>query len=210
MRVLIVDDSPVAREVLKQVLETDAGIRVVGMAGTGREAVELTARLKPDLVTMDLVMPGMDGMEATQRIMARHPTPILFFSSFFGPEGDYSRSDALAAGALDVVEKPTPMLDPHWEPTAGALVQKVKALAQVTVVRHIYGGRGRRRRARRAGAPRRPPSWRSVPQPAGRGSSTSCCRQCRPATPGDRRGSAHGRRIPDRHGWRCGSAARCR
>ena len=132
VRVLIVDDSPVAREVLKSVLEVDTSIRVIGMAGTGREAVELTARLKPDLVTMDLVMPGMDGMEATQRIMARHPTPILFFSSFFGPDGVYSRSDALAAGALDVVEKPMPMLEPRW-PTAGALVQKVKSLAQVPV-----------------------------------------------------------------------------
>jgi two-component system chemotaxis response regulator CheB len=154
VRVLIVDDSPVAREVLKSVLETDAGIRVIGMAGTGREAVELTARLKPDLVTMDLVMPGMDGMEATQRIMARHPTPILFFSSFFGPGGDYSRSDVLAAGALDVVEKPTPMLDPHW-PTAGALVQKVKSLAQVTVVRHIYGAAERDVRPEPRVVPRR-------------------------------------------------------
>ena len=138
VRVLIVDDSPVAREVLKSMLEADAGIRVIGMAGTGREAVELTARLKPDLVTMDLVMPGMNGMEATQHIMARYPTPILFFSSFLGPGGDYSRSDVLAAGALDIVEKPTPMLDPRWA-TAGALVQKVKSLAQVTVLRHIYG-----------------------------------------------------------------------
>ena len=103
VRVLIVDDSPVAREVLKHVLESDAGIRVVGMAGTGHEAVALTGRLRPDLVTMDLVMPGMDGMEATHHIMARYPTPILFLSAFLGREGSYSRSDALAAGALDCV-----------------------------------------------------------------------------------------------------------
>jgi two-component system chemotaxis response regulator CheB len=141
VRVLIVDDSPVAREVLKTVLESDAGIRVVGMASTGREAVELTARLKPDLVTMDLVMPGMDGMEATQRIMARNPTPILFLSAFIGREGSYSRSDALAAGALDVVEKPAPMPDLKWLSEAGTLVKKVKALAQVQVVTHMYGKR---------------------------------------------------------------------
>ena len=139
IRVLIVDDSKVAREVLKSVLESDPGIRVVGMAASGSEGLELTAKLKPDLVTMDLVMPGMDGMEATQRIMARHPTPILFFSSFFERGGSYTRSDALAAGALDIVEKPSPMPDAHWTAAAGVLVDKVKALAQVTVVTHIMG-----------------------------------------------------------------------
>lgn len=141
VRVLIVDDSPVARAVLKDVLESDAGIRVVGMAATGREAVELTARLKPDVVTMDLVMPGMDGMEATERIMARNPTPILFLSAFIGPDGAYSRGDALAAGALDVVEKPSTMPDPQWQKEAGALRQKVKSLAQVPVVTHLRQAR---------------------------------------------------------------------
>jgi two-component system, chemotaxis family, protein-glutamate methylesterase/glutaminase len=143
VRVLIVDDSPVAREVLRSVLETDASIRVVGMAGTGREAIELTEQLRPDLVTMDLVMPGMDGMEATARIMARRPTPILFFSAFFGNEGEYSRSDALAAGALDIVPKPPQMLDSRWQSDAGALVKKVKSLARVPVVTHIHGRRKR-------------------------------------------------------------------
>jgi two-component system chemotaxis response regulator CheB len=137
VRVLIVDDSPVAREVLKDVLESDADIRVVGMAATGREAVELTAKLKPDVVTMDLVMPGMDGMEATERIMARNPTPILFLSAHIGPGGECSRSDALAAGALDVVEKPKTMPDPQWQRDAGTLTEKVKSLAQVPVVTHM-------------------------------------------------------------------------
>lgn len=139
VRVLIVDDSPVAREVLRSVLEADAGIRVVGMAGTGREAIELTEQLRPDLVTMDLVMPGMDGMETTERIMARRPTPILFFSAFFGREGEYSRSDALAAGALDIVDKPAQILDSRWQLAAGALVQKIKSLARVPVITHLHG-----------------------------------------------------------------------
>ena len=143
VRVLIVDDSPVAREVLRSVLETDASIRVVGMAGTGREAIELTEQLRPDLVTMDLVMPGMDGMEATARIMARRPTPILFFSAFIGDDGEYSRSDALAAGALDIVQKPPQILDSRWQSNAGALVKKVKSLARVPVVTHIQGRRKR-------------------------------------------------------------------
>ena len=162
VRVLIVDDSPVARQVLRTVLESDTGIRVVGMAGSGREAVELTARLRPDLVTMDLVMPGMDGMEATQRIMARNPTPILFFSSFFGHEGFYSRHDALAAGALDIVEKPSQILDGQWHTTAGALVKKVKSLAQVTVVTHMHGNAAREERRDRPVAAKVRPATRVV------------------------------------------------
>jgi two-component system chemotaxis response regulator CheB len=141
VRVLVVDDSFVVRQVLKRMLESDPDVRVVGMAAEGGEAVELTAQLRPDLVTMDLVMPGMDGMEATARIMAYHPTPVLFFSSYFDRENMYSRADAIAAGALDIVEKPTLVPDGRWEALAGPLVQKVKALAQVSVISHIHGAR---------------------------------------------------------------------
>jgi two-component system, chemotaxis family, protein-glutamate methylesterase/glutaminase len=153
VRVLIVDDSVVVREILKQMLESDPGIRVVGMAASGGEAVELTARLKPDLVTMDLVMPGMGGMEATERIMAYHPTPVLFFSSYFNQEGQSSRLDALAAGALDIMEKPTLVPDQQWEAMAAPLVKKVKALAQVRVIKHIHGGRVLDRRQTPPGRP---------------------------------------------------------
>lgn len=139
VRVLIADDSAVVRQALKQMLESDGGVRVVGMAASGAEAVELTARLRPDLVTMDLMMPGMDGLEATARIMAHHPTPVLFFSSYFDRDGLHSRFDALAAGALDVLEKPTLLPDERWADHAGALVSKVKALARVPVVAHIRG-----------------------------------------------------------------------
>jgi two-component system chemotaxis response regulator CheB len=139
VRVLIVDDSVVVREVLKTLLETDPDIRVVGMAADGGQAVELTAQLRPDVVTMDLMMPGMDGLEATSRIMAQYPTPVLFFSSYFDQEGMYSRYDALAAGALDVVEKPTLVPDDQWTAQAGALTRKVKSLARVPVVAHIRG-----------------------------------------------------------------------
>jgi len=141
VRVLVVDDSAVTREVLSALLNSDPDIRVIGHAANGAQAVEMTASLRPDLVTMDLMMPGMDGMEATRRIMARHPTPVLFLSSFFDKQGTYSRADALAAGALDVVEKPALMPDWRWQNSAGKLVQKVKALAKVPVIAHIHGAR---------------------------------------------------------------------
>jgi two-component system, chemotaxis family, protein-glutamate methylesterase/glutaminase len=141
VRVLIVDDSAVTREILTALLNSDLEIRVIGQASTGAEAVEMTATLRPDLVMMDLMMPSMDGMEATRRIMARNPTPVLFLSSFFDKQGTYSRADAIAAGALDVVEKPALMPDWRWHHAAGKLVQKVKSLAKVPVIAHIHGAR---------------------------------------------------------------------
>src|SRR5262245_26527767 len=139
VRVLIVDDSAVVREVLQSLLESDPDIKVVGHATNGAEAVELTATLRPDLVTMDLMMPGMDGMEATKRIMARHPTPVLFLSAYFGNEGKYTRAEAIAAGALDIMEKPTLIPDWRWRSAAGPLIKKVKALSTVPVIAHIHG-----------------------------------------------------------------------
>jgi two-component system chemotaxis response regulator CheB len=90
---------------------------------------------------MDLMMPGMDGMEATQRIMARTPTPVLFLSAYFGSDSKYSRADALAAGALDIMEKPALVPDWRWRASAGPLIRKVKALSQVPVIAHIHGAR---------------------------------------------------------------------
>ena len=190
VRVLIVDDSVVVREVLKRMLESDPAIRVVGMAADGGEAVELTAQLKPDLVTMDLVMPGMNGMEATERIMAYHPTPVLFFSSYFDREGMYSRLDALAAGALDIMEKPALMPDWRWQTTAGALIQKVKSLSTVPVIAHIHGARRLLAQERSLGSPpagrqrvgRPSTSWRSAPRRAVPGCWRSCSRRFPPPT----------------------------
>lgn len=150
VRVLIVDDSAVVREVLTRMLESDPDIQVVGTAGDGAEAVTLTAKLRPDLITMDLQMPRMDGMEATARIMAYRPTPILILTSYLDRAGMYSTLDALAAGALDVLEKPTIVPGAQWQAMTGQLVDKVKLLARVRVITHVQGKTRQRWRDRSA------------------------------------------------------------
>ncbi|GAB4282880.1 MAG: chemotaxis-specific protein-glutamate methyltransferase CheB [Coriobacteriia bacterium] len=142
IRVVICDDSLVAREMLAQILATDEGIEVVGQASDGREAVDMVARVKPDLVTMDIHMPKMDGLEAIEHIMAYTPTPILVVSSSVHGEGMGRAFDALTAGALEVLKKPEPRDWADLERIGREIIRKVKVLSRVRVITHI---RGRRR-----------------------------------------------------------------
>lgn len=141
IRVLIVDDSLVAREMLAQILATEPDIEVVGMARDGREAVDAVAQLRPDLVTMDIHMPNMDGLEATEQIMAYHPTPILVVSSSVYGEGMGRAFDALQMGALEVIKKPEPRDWADLERIGRDVIRKVKVLARVRVITHIKGRR---------------------------------------------------------------------
>jgi two-component system, chemotaxis family, protein-glutamate methylesterase/glutaminase len=127
IRVLIVDDSTLFRSALKAALESDADIRVVGQAHHGSEAVELVARLEPDLVTLDVNMPGLDSFQTVEQIMARRPTPILIIA-------DVKRETLifrmLAAGALDVLAKPDRDPAALWP-----IVERVKDLAHAHATR---------------------------------------------------------------------------
>lgn len=129
---------------LAQILATDAQIEVVGTARDGREAVEAVPRLKPDLITMDIHMPRMDGLEATEEIMAYHPTPILVVSSSVHGEGMGRAFDALKMGALEVIKKPEPRDWAELEKIGRDVIGKVKLLSRVTVITHIRGRRGSR------------------------------------------------------------------
>ena len=104
VRVLIVDDSGFFRRRLAEIFAADPGIEVVGTAANGQEAVDQVPRLKPDVITMDIEMPIMDGITAVRRIMASHPTPILMFSSLT-TEGATATFEALEAGAADYLPK---------------------------------------------------------------------------------------------------------
>lgn len=104
VRVLVVDDSGFFRRRIVEILAAEPRIEVVGTAANGREAVMKTAELHPDVVTMDIEMPVMDGITALRRIMATHPTPVLMFSSLT-QEGAKATLDALEAGAVDFLPK---------------------------------------------------------------------------------------------------------
>lgn len=138
---LIVDDSLVAREMLAQILATDSDIEVVGMARDGQEAVDAVAQLRPDLITMDIHMPKMDGLAATEQIMAYHPTPILVVSSSVYGEGMGRAFDALQIGALEVIKKPEPRDWADLERIGRDVIRKVKVLSRVRVITHIKGRR---------------------------------------------------------------------
>lgn len=104
VRVLIVDDSGFFRRRLTEIFAADPGIEVVGSASNGQEAIDLVARLRPDVITMDIEMPIMDGITAVRHIMASQPTPILMFSSL-STEGAQATFEALEAGAADYLPK---------------------------------------------------------------------------------------------------------
>lgn len=142
LRLLIVDDSALARRVLRSLIESDAGILVVGEASNGREALEQVARLRPDLVTMDVRMPIMDGVETTEKIMAFYPTPILVLTASLSSYDIDITFKMLGAGALDVLEKPSLTDQTALRQIRQDLIRRIKLLARVRVVTHL---RGRRR-----------------------------------------------------------------
>jgi two-component system chemotaxis response regulator CheB len=136
IRVLVAEDSPTARALLVAILESDPEIEVVGEASDGLEAVAQTNRLRPDLVTMDVHMPRLDGLAATKEIMITAPTPILIVTGSTKAREVADSMDLLRVGALDVLVKPPGPDAPGFSAAARNLVSMVKAMAHVKVVRH--------------------------------------------------------------------------
>jgi two-component system chemotaxis response regulator CheB len=143
VRVLVVDDSLIAREMIAKILRSDPEIEIVGTAKNGVEAIDMTARLKPSIITMDVNMPVMNGLEAIKEIMAYTPTPILVISSLVSKEVEIAFK-ALEAGALDVFEKPTMGVWEGQEKLERELKAKVKFLSKVKVITHLSGKKARR------------------------------------------------------------------
>ena len=135
IKVLIVDDSASTRLFLERVFSSDPDIRVVGTAKNGEEAVAAVARLAPDVITMDIFMPRMNGLEATRRIMESHPTPIIILSGDLDQQEILTSFQAMEAGALVALPKPRGAGHPDHEQEVRSLVQKTKLMAEVKVVR---------------------------------------------------------------------------
>jgi two-component system chemotaxis response regulator CheB len=135
LHVLVVEDSLTVRRRLCEVLASDEGIEVVGEAEDGKRAIELCQALRPDIVTMDMMLPLMTGLSATEYIMAHCPTPILVVSSSTNRGELFKTYDALAAGAVDVLEKPGGH-EPEgcWEQH---FIATVKLVARIRVITHL-------------------------------------------------------------------------
>ena len=169
-RVLVAEDSATVRGRLVEALAADPDIELLGTAQDGRQAVELCRVHRPDIITMDMMMPVMSGLAATEYIMAHQPTPILIVSSSFNRGELFKIYDALAAGAVDVLEKPIgDEFDGDWE---RRLLSAVKLVAKIKVITHPRARLEAKKRASALVCPLRPPEPVRSPQVIAIGAST--------------------------------------
>jgi two-component system, chemotaxis family, protein-glutamate methylesterase/glutaminase len=134
IRVLVVDDSAFMCKVLQEIINSDPQMEVVGQGRDGRDGVALAESLRPDVITMDINMPHVDGLQATELIMSQHPRPIVIVSSE-SREGAASTLKALELGAIDFVPKPSSGIDLDMKSVREELTRKLKLAAKVRVVR---------------------------------------------------------------------------
>jgi two-component system, chemotaxis family, protein-glutamate methylesterase/glutaminase len=134
LRVLVVEDSLTVRRRLVEAFTAEGSCEVVGEASDGQLGFEQCQRLRPDVVTMDLMMPRVDGLRATELIMGHCPTPIVVLSATENRVEGLRTLDALAAGAVDSVDKPSGLLDARWLET---LLGRVRVAARVRVITHV-------------------------------------------------------------------------
>jgi two-component system chemotaxis response regulator CheB len=131
VRVLVVDDSALMRKLIPTILERDPSIEVVGTAMDGAFALKKIEELRPDVVTLDLEMPRMDGMETLRMIMRSAPLPVVMVSTH-SKEGAYATFKALALGAIDFVAKPKEASSGHLDTIATELIAKIKVAKRAT------------------------------------------------------------------------------
>jgi two-component system chemotaxis response regulator CheB len=137
IRVLVVDDSATARQLLIRILDSDPEIQVVGVAKSGQQAINLAKRLRPDVITMDLNLPDIDGFQATKEIMIVAPTPIVIVSASSKAREVDAAVQAMRAGALTLLLRPSSPASTNFDMEASEMLSTIKAMAEVKVVRHF-------------------------------------------------------------------------
>ena len=135
IRVMIVEDSETVRCLLTHIIDSDPRLQVVASASSAEEALRLLPRSFPDVISMDIRLPGMNGFEATSAIMSSQPTPVVVVSASVHAEDLNITMNALKAGALTVVEKPSGTLSADYAGVAQKLCQQLVSMSQVKVVR---------------------------------------------------------------------------
>jgi len=141
INLLIIEDSPVVQLLLKEIFSSDGDIRVISIASTAEEGLEFLSRQKPDVITMDIQLPGMDGLEATRRIMETSPVPIIIVTASWEPAQVEKTFRALEAGAVAIVQKPSGPGHPDFRNIVENLVRTVKLMAEVKLVKRWSGRR---------------------------------------------------------------------
>jgi two-component system, chemotaxis family, protein-glutamate methylesterase/glutaminase len=136
LKVLIVDDSPTARLLMTCLIKDTPDMYVVGEAHNGKQAVWMTRDLRPDVILMDIVMPGMDGLQATREIMSATPTPIVMIGASLDSNETDVAFQAIRLGALCVVKKPVGPTHASYSTQVAALMNTVRAMAEVRVIHH--------------------------------------------------------------------------
>ncbi|WGS63919.1 protein-glutamate methylesterase/protein-glutamine glutaminase [Marinitoga aeolica] len=130
IKVLIVDDSGFMRMVLKDIIEKQSDMKVIGIAKTGLEGVEKAIELKPDVITMDVEMPELNGLEAVKLIMKKNPTPIIMVSSLTSKDSEIT-IEALENGAVDFIQKPAGSVSWTFRSVADELLEKIRSASKV-------------------------------------------------------------------------------
>lgn len=140
VRVMLVEDSPTVRTLLCHIIDRDPRLLIAAVCVSAEEALDSIAQVAPDVISMDIRLPGMDGLEATRRIMSTHPTPIVVIADSVHDSTLGIAMNALKAGALTVVEKPTGPAASSYDAIAGTIATQLFIMSQVPVIRRRQPG----------------------------------------------------------------------
>ncbi|MBA1155579.1 chemotaxis-specific protein-glutamate methyltransferase CheB [Microvirga mediterraneensis] len=160
VRVMVVEDSLVVRQLLVHIIASDPRLVVAAAVSSAEEALQEIGRVEPDVVSMDIRLPGMDGLEATRRIMSEHPTPIVVIADSIEDSSLKISMNALRAGALTVVEKPVGLSSANYAGIASTICTQLYIMSQVPVVRQRSFAPWREKTA--VAPVRRDPEWRAA------------------------------------------------